>query len=123
MTAAPAMTAAREGRLVARDLTLGYGERVVVEHLDLDVVDGGITAVIGPNGCGKSTLLRALGRLMRPAAGRTLLDGRSIFEQPTREVAKVLGLLPQAPTAPDGLTVAELVARGRYRHQSLLRRW
>ncbi len=111
------------GRLTARDLTLGYGEHVVVEHLDLDVVDRGVTAVIGPNGCGKSTLLRALGRLLRPAAGRVLLDGRSIARTPTREVARVLGLLPQTPVAPAGLTVADLVARGRHPHQSWLRQW
>ncbi len=116
MTAAP-------GRLVARDLTLGYGDRVVVEHLDLDVVDGGITAVIGPNGCGKSTLLRALGRLLRPRGGEVLLDGRRIDRLPTREVARALGMLPQSPVAPEGLTVADLVTRGRHPHQAWFRQW
>ncbi len=111
------------GRLVARDLTLGYGERTVVEHLDLAVLDAGITALIGPNGCGKSTLLKALGRLLRPASGQVLLDGRAIQKTSTRDVARVLGLLPQTPTAPDGLTVADLVARGRHPHQSWLRQW
>ncbi|MGY1806463.1 ABC transporter ATP-binding protein [Blastococcus sp. SYSU D00669] len=116
---------ARAGRvrLAAEGLRLAYDTKVVVDDLDLELTEGSFTAIVGPNGCGKSTLLRALGRLMRPAAGRTLLDGRSIFEQPTREVAKVLGLLPQTPTAPEGLTVADLVARGRYPHQSWLRQW
>jgi iron complex transport system ATP-binding protein len=110
-------------RLVARDLTLAYGDSVVVEHLDLDVPDGGITAVIGPNGCGKSTLLRALGRLLRPRGGQVLLDGRRIDAVPTREVARTLGLLPQSPLAPEGLTVADLVARGRHPHQAWFRQW
>jgi iron complex transport system ATP-binding protein len=111
------------GRLAARDLTLGYGDRIVVEHLDLDVVDGGITAVIGPNGCGKSTLLRALGRLLRPQGGEVLLDGQRIDRLPTRDVARALGMLPQSPTAPDGLTVGDLVTRGRHPHQSWFRQW
>jgi iron complex transport system ATP-binding protein len=117
------LNALRSGRLSARDLTLGYGEQVVVEHLDLDVVDRGVTAVIGPNGCGKSTLLRALGRLLRPQGGRVLLDGQRINTLPTREVARVLGILPQSPIAPEGLTVADLVARGRHPHQAWFRQW
>jgi iron complex transport system ATP-binding protein len=110
-------------RLRAEGLRLGYGERTVVDGLDLDVVAGTVTAVIGPNGCGKSTLLRALGRLLQPTAGHVLLDGKRIDRMPTREVAKVLGLLPQAPTAPEGLTVADLVARGRHPHQAWYRQW
>jgi iron complex transport system ATP-binding protein len=114
---------ARSGRLVARDLTLGYGDRVVVEHLDLDVLDGGITAVIGPNGCGKSTLLRALGRLLRPQGGEVLLDGKRIDKVSTRDVARALGMLPQSPVAPEGLTVVDLVTRGRHPHQAWFRQW
>lgn len=110
-------------RLRAEDLRLAYGERVVVDGLDLEVADGTITAVIGPNGCGKSTLLRGLGRLMRPERGGVVLDGKQIHKTPTKEVAKVLGLLPQSPTAPEGLTVADLVARGRHPHQSWYRQW
>jgi iron complex transport system ATP-binding protein len=110
-------------RLRAEHVRLAYGERTVVDGLDLDVVAGTITAVIGPNGCGKSTLLRALGRLLKPTAGHVLLDGRRIDKMPTREVAKILGLLPQAPSAPEGLTVADLVARGRHPHQSWVRQW
>jgi iron complex transport system ATP-binding protein len=110
-------------RLTARGITLGYGERTVVENLDLDVLDGGVTAVIGPNGCGKSTLLRALGRLLRPRGGQVLLDGRQIDRMPTREVARILGVLPQSPVAPEGLTVADLVTRGRHPHQAWFRQW
>jgi iron complex transport system ATP-binding protein len=113
----------RPGRLVARDLTLGYGDHVVVEHLDLDVLDGGITAVIGPNGCGKSTLLRALGRLLRPQGGEVLLDGKRIDKVSTRDVARALGMLPQSPVAPEGLTVVDLVTRGRHPHQAWFRQW
>jgi iron complex transport system ATP-binding protein len=116
------MTSART-RLEARDLELAYGDTVVVDGLDVDVVDGTITAVIGPNGCGKSTLLRALARLIPTRRGHVLLDGERIDRIPTREVAKVLGVLPQTPVAPEGLTVADLVARGRHPHQTWYRQW
>jgi iron complex transport system ATP-binding protein len=110
-------------RIEARDLRLGYGDTVVVDGLDLDVLDGTITAVIGPNGCGKSTLLRALARLVPTRRGHVLLDGRRIDRTPTRDVARVLGVLPQSPVAPEGLTVADLVARGRHPHQAWYRQW
>jgi iron complex transport system ATP-binding protein len=110
-------------RLAADHVRLAYDEHVVVHDLDLELTDGSFTAIVGPNGCGKSTLLRALGRLLRPVGGQVLLDGRAIARTPTREVAKVLGLLPQSPIAPEGLTVADLVARGRHPHQSWIRQW
>jgi iron complex transport system ATP-binding protein len=110
-------------RLAAERVRLAYADHVVVDSLDLELADGSFTAIVGPNGCGKSTLLRALGRLLRPTSGQVLLDGRAIARTPTREVAKALGLLPQTPVAPDGLTVADLVARGRHPHQSWLRQW
>nr|WP_233571365.1 ABC transporter ATP-binding protein [Nocardiopsis sp. Huas11] len=110
-------------RLRARGLTLGYDDHTVVRDLDADILDGTVTCVIGPNGCGKSTMLRALGRLMRPRAGVVELDGRDIHRAPTREVAQILGVLPQQPTAPDGLTVADLVARGRHPAQRWYRQW
>lgn len=110
-------------RLQAVDVRLGYGDRVIVDGLDLGIEAGTVTTIIGPNGCGKSTLLRALGRLLRPTGGEVLLDGKRIDKMPTKEVAKVLGVLPQAPTAPEGLTVADLVARGRHPHQTWYRQW
>ncbi|NUT43985.1 MAG: ABC transporter ATP-binding protein [Thermoactinospora sp.] len=110
-------------RLQAVDVRLAYGDRVVVDGLDLGIEAGTVTTIIGPNGCGKSTLLRALGRLLKPAGGEVLLDGKRIDKLPTREVARVLGVLPQSPTAPEGLTVADLVARGRHPHQTWYRQW
>jgi iron complex transport system ATP-binding protein len=109
--------------LRARELTVGYDGRDVVTGLDLAIPSERITAVVGANGCGKSTLLRALARLIRPREGAVLLDGHSIRELPSREVARRLGMLPQSPVAPDTLTVEDLVARGRYPHQGLFRQW
>jgi iron complex transport system ATP-binding protein len=109
--------------LAARDLTVGFGAVPVLEGLSLTVPKGQITMIIGPNGCGKSTLLRSLARLLRPSAGAVLLDGQDIARQPTRAVARRLGLLPQAPSAPPGILVADLVARGRTPHQSFLKQW
>jgi iron complex transport system ATP-binding protein len=122
-SAGTSAAAAPAVRLAADGVRLAYGEKVVVDKLDLALTDGSFTAIVGPNGCGKSTLLRALGRLLRPTEGTVLLDGRAITSTSTREVAKVLGLLPQTPLAPEGLTVADLVARGRHPHQSWLRQW
>ncbi|GAA3691208.1 hypothetical protein GCM10023081_30820 [Arthrobacter ginkgonis] len=110
-------------RLEARDLTLAYDSATVVEDLTLELPAGEVTMIVGANGCGKSTLLRGLSRLLKPASGSVLLDGKDIHAKPAREVAKVLGLLPQSPIAPDGITVRELVGRGRYPHQGWFRRW
>ncbi|MFH8974336.1 ABC transporter ATP-binding protein [Streptomyces sp. NPDC017890] len=110
-------------RLAARGVTVGYGARTVIDDLDVAIPPGVITTIIGPNGCGKSTLLRTLSRLLKPARGTVVLDGEDIVTLRTRDVAKKLGLLPQAPVAPDGLTVSDLVARGRHPHQSWLRQW
>ncbi|MEU9627577.1 ABC transporter ATP-binding protein [Streptomyces luteogriseus] len=110
-------------RLAARGVTVGYGGRAVIDELDVAIPPGVITTIIGPNGCGKSTLLKTLSRLLKPARGAVVLDGEDIGRLRTRDVAKKLGLLPQAPVAPEGLTVADLVARGRHPHQSWLRQW
>lgn len=110
-------------RLAAVGLTLGYDERDVVRDLDVRIPEGRVTMIVGANACGKSTLLRGLARLLRPRGGSVLLDGRSIHQLRSRDVAQVLGLLPQTPTAPDGITVGDLVGRGRYPHQGWFRRW
>jgi iron complex transport system ATP-binding protein len=110
-------------RLRAEGLTLGYDGPAIVEDLDVTLLDGKVTAIVGANACGKSTLLRGLARLLKPRAGAVLLDGRALAEQSTLDVAKVLGLLPQTPLAPDGISVADLVSRGRYPHQGWFRRW
>lgn len=117
------MTVARHHDLRAEGLTLAYGEREVVHDLTLAIPDGQVTAVVGPNACGKSTLLRGLARLLPPVRGRVLLDGVPVAQRPTREVARVLGVLPQQSLAPEGVTVAELVGRGRSPHHGLLDRW
>ncbi|GHE38537.1 cobalamin/Fe3+-siderophore ABC transporter ATP-binding protein [Streptosporangium violaceochromogenes] len=112
-----------EPELRACGLRLAYDDRIVVEDLDLVVPPGRISVVIGANACGKSTLLRALARLLAPRGGGVLLDGRSIHTMPTRQVARRLGILPQSPTAPEGLTVADLVGQGRAPHQTWWRQW
>ncbi|MFE6893052.1 ABC transporter ATP-binding protein [Streptomyces sp. NPDC057694] len=110
-------------RLIADDVTLGYDQRVIAEKLSVEIPDQSFTVIVGPNACGKSTLLRALSRMLKPSTGRVLLDGSVIQSMPAKKVAKTLGLLPQSSVAPDGITVADLVARGRYPHQGLLRQW
>ncbi|WP_420111899.1 ABC transporter ATP-binding protein [Pseudactinotalea sp.] len=110
-------------RLQAHGLVVGYDDREVLHGLDVQIPDGAFTVIIGPNACGKSTLLKTLARLLSPSAGQVVLDGQSIHQQRTKDVARVLGLLPQSPLAPDGITVAELVARGRSPHQNLISRW
>jgi iron complex transport system ATP-binding protein len=109
--------------LKATDLTLAYDKHVVTEHLDVRIEEGEFTAIVGPNACGKSTLLRALARMLNPQAGTVELDGTAIRSIPSKQVARRLGLLPQSSIAPDGITVTDLVARGRHPHQKLLRQW
>ena len=111
------------GRLVADAVSLGYGDRTVVDALTFVVPDGAVTAVVGANACGKSTLLRGMARLLRPTSGAVLLDGEQIHRTSTRKVARTLGLLPQAPVTPEGVSVADLVSRGRHPHTGALRRW
>ena len=109
--------------LKAHDLTLTYGQRRVVDGLNIRLPEGRVTMIVGANACGKSTLLRGLSRLLKPAAGVVALDGKGIHTRPARELARTLGLLPQHPTAPDGITVRDLVGRGRYPHQGFFRSW
>jgi iron complex transport system ATP-binding protein len=110
-------------RLRVEGATIGYDRRVISRGLSVSIPDGSFTVIVGPNACGKSTLLRGLSRLLKPAAGRVVLDGADIWSYRTREVARRLGLLPQTAIAPDGITVADLVARGRFPHQSFVRQW
>ncbi len=112
-----------EPRLAARGLSAGYPGRRVIEGLDLEFAPGRITMIIGANACGKSTLLSVLARVTSPSAGRIELDGADVSTIPRRQFARSVGLLPQHPVAPDGLTVGELVSRGRYPHRGLFQRW
>ncbi len=109
--------------LQTQTLTLAYDKTVVISSLDATIPTGKITALVGPNGCGKSTLLRGLARLLSSRTGSVLLNGRDIQQTPTRELAKQLGILPQNPVAPEGLSVRELVAQGRYPHQAWFQQW
>ncbi|MBU2327353.1 MAG: ABC transporter ATP-binding protein [Alphaproteobacteria bacterium] len=110
-------------RLEAQSISAGYGENRVLQDLDLVIPSGRITAIVGANACGKSTLLKALSRLIKPQSGEVLLDGRAIHRLPTRELARRLGLLPQSPIAPEGITVMDLVSRGRHPHHGLFASW
>ncbi|QIV86231.1 ABC transporter ATP-binding protein [Glutamicibacter mishrai] len=109
--------------LAVQDLQVGYGERTIIDGLELAIPSGEITCIVGPNACGKSTLLRSMSRLLRPKAGQVLLDGKDIHRMQPKALAKMLGLLPQNPIAPEGITVADLVGRGRQPHQGLFARW
>jgi iron complex transport system ATP-binding protein len=109
--------------LVASGLTAGYDNTDILHGLDLTIPPGKVTVIVGANACGKSTFLRTLSRLIAPSKGQVLLDGKSIHRTPSRELARTLGLLPQSPIAPEGITVTDLVSRGRHPHQSLFSRW
>jgi iron complex transport system ATP-binding protein len=115
-----------EARIVieAKNLSLCYDAGTnIVHELTLTIHPGTITALVGPNGCGKSTLLRGISRLLKPAYGAVYLDGQNIHAMKAKDLARQLGILPQAPTAPEGLTVHELVAQGRYPHQNWFQQW
>jgi len=110
-------------RLGVKEITTKYDQRVISRNLSIEIPDQSFTVIIGPNACGKSTLLRTLSNLIKPSAGHVLLDGKKISTYKSKEVAKKLGLLPQSSTAPDGITVANLVAHGRYPYQNLIQQW
>ena len=122
-TAVVADTEPRHHTLAAQNLTLAYDKLEVARDLSVSIPTGKVTCIVGANACGKSTLLRGLARLLKPRAGTVLLDCESIHRMPTKKVATRLGILPQSPIAPDGITVADLVARGRYPHQKWFRQW
>ena len=110
-------------RLWTVNATIGYDKRVINENLSVSIPDESFTVIVGPNACGKSTLLRGLSRLLKPGSGQVVLDGQNIHSYKAKEVARKLGLLPQTSLAPDGIRVADLVARGRYPYQKLIRQW
>ena len=112
-----------DARLRAQGLRLAYDGKVVLDGIDTAVPDGAFTAIIGANGCGKSTLLKSMVNLLRPASGAVTLDGRAVSAIRPRELARSLAMLPQSPIAPEGITVADLVSRGRHPHQGLFSRW
>ncbi|GER66639.1 iron-dicitrate ABC transporter ATP-binding protein [Weizmannia acidilactici] len=104
-------------KLHADGIRVAYGETEIIKNISLEIPDGKITAIIGPNGCGKSTLLKTLGRILFPNRGAVYLDGKEVVKQSTKKVAQKLAMLPQSPDAPEGLSVSELVSFGRYPHQ------
>ena len=109
--------------LSAEGITTGYGDKIVLDDLSFTVPESRITAIVGANACGKSTLLKTLSRLLTPKRGAVLLDGKAIHRTPTKLLARTLGLLPQSPLAPEGITVSDLVSRGRHPHQTMFSRW
>lgn len=109
--------------LCTHRLTAGYVDRPVLTEIDLEVAPGRTSVIVGANACGKSTLLRSLSRLLKPDAGRVTLDGQPLHALPARRLARRLGLLPQSPIAPEGITVLDLVSRGRHPHQGMFQRW
>jgi iron complex transport system ATP-binding protein len=109
--------------LIAQDLSLAYQGNTIIQDLSLTIPAEKITVLVGANGCGKSTLLKGLARLLKPTSGGVYLDGKSIFGGSTKSVARQLGLLPQSPIAPEGLTVKDLVSQGRYPYQDWRQQW
>ncbi|MFB4169249.1 ABC transporter ATP-binding protein [Virgibacillus sp. JSM 102003] len=109
--------------LTAKDLTIGYGEAIIIDDLNITIPKGEITVLIGGNGCGKSTLLRSLARLLKPKSGDVVLDGEHIAKMGTKDVAKKLSILPQGPVTPEGLSVMELVKQGRHPYRGFLKQW
>ena len=112
-----------ESRLAGEDMVVAYGDHTVLSGIDFKVLEGELTVILGPNACGKSTLLKALARVNPLKGGKVFLDGLPLSKMKSRSIAQILAMLPQTPEAPTGLTVADVVARGRYPHQSLLRSW
>jgi len=113
----------RKHTFQAKDLVAGYADRMILDHISLEIPSNQISVIIGANACGKSTLLKTLARIIKPVSGEVLLDGQPIHKIPSKQLARVLGLLPQSPIVPEGITVADLVGRGRYPHQSMFGTW
>ena len=109
--------------IASRNLTLAYQRQTIIDNLDLELPRGRVSVLIGSNGCGKSTLLKAFARLLKPQAGTVILNGADIQRKPTAAVARELAILPQMPVAPEGISVRQLVALGRYPYQSWMQQW
>lgn len=122
MTIQPTILAQQHG-LTGHDLTLGYPNKQIAQHLNVIIPQGKFTAIIGPNGCGKSTLLKTLCRILKPLSGQVMFDGKAIQQFDSKAFAQQVGLLPQSSIAPEGIRVYELVSRGRYPHQSWFKQW
>ena len=105
------------------NIQAGYDQKTILENINLSIPSNKISIIIGANGSGKSTLLKTMARLIKPTAGQVVLDGKSIYKMPSKELARRLGLLPQSPIVPEGITVADLVGRGRFPHQTFLKGW
>ena len=113
----------RDSRLWTEDITVQYDDRIISQNLSVEIPPDSFTVIVGPNACGKSTLLRTLSKIIKPSKGQVLLDGKKISSYKSKVVAQKLGLLPQSSTAPDGITVANLIAHGRYPYQNLIQQW
>ena len=113
----------RQVTLAGKSLVVGYGGAPVLDGVEFAGPSGQCTVIVGPHACGKSTLLKTLSRVLRPSSGQVELGGRPLSSYSPKQVAKQVALLPQSPQAPEGISVADLVARGRHPHQSLLRQW
>lgn len=107
--------------LKASNIVAGYDKKIIIDGINITIPNNKISVIIGANACGKSTLLKTLCRLIKPVSGEILLDDKSISRISPKQLAKVLGLLPQSPTAPEGITVADLVGRGRFPYQSFFK--
>ena len=112
-----------EKGIVLESLSAGYGQTLIVDDINLTIPSGKMTVLAGANGSGKSTLLSTIARMLKPLGGCVRLDGKTIHDMPTKAVSRQLGILPQSPLTPEGLTVFELVSRGRYPWQGLMRQW
>mgnify|MGYP000758781306 CR=1 FL=1 len=109
-----------EHTLQIQNLSVGYDETTIIEDLNLEIPAHKVSVIIGSNGCGKSTLMKTLSRLLKPGKGQVVLDGKAVHSYPSTQLAQMLGLLPQSPTVPEGITVADLVARGRYPYRKFM---
>lgn len=105
----------------AKDIVAGYDKKIIIDGIDIKIPSNKISVIIGANACGKSTLLKTLARLIKPVSGKVVIDGKKITSIPSKKLAQVLGLLPQSPVVPEGITVWDLVSRGRFPYQSFLK--